>query len=247
MSELPRPHLLVVDDDHSCVAWSRTTSGRTTSVSPRPPPAHSCSRPSAPVSRSCAAGPAPARGGRHAPAAPAARRVPDPGHHPHRARRGGRPGHGAGAGADDYLTKPFSPRELLARIRTVLRRAQAGQETHGAPVCRAYRFPGWELNLRTRKLTATSGAEVALSNGEFNLLAALLHCQPGRQPRPADRAQPALRQRGLRPCHRCADPAAAPQDRGQPGRATHHPDRARCRLPRGGTGRGGVLRQLLAR
>jgi two-component system, OmpR family, response regulator len=77
-------------------------------------------------------------------------------------------------GADDYLTKPFSPRELLARIRTVLRRMQVSHEAQGTRVCRAYRIPGWELNLRTRRLTASDGREVSLSNGEFNLLAALL-------------------------------------------------------------------------
>jgi DNA-binding response OmpR family regulator len=77
-------------------------------------------------------------------------------------------------GADDYLTKPFSPRELLARIRTVLRRTQISQDARGTRVCRAYRIPGWELNLRTRRLTAADGTDVILSNGEFNLLAALL-------------------------------------------------------------------------
>ncbi len=77
-------------------------------------------------------------------------------------------------GADDYLTKPFSPRELLARIRTVLRRTQISQDARGTRVCRAYRIPGWELNLRTRRLTAADGTDVTLSNGEFNLLAALL-------------------------------------------------------------------------
>jgi two-component system OmpR family response regulator len=77
-------------------------------------------------------------------------------------------------GADDYLTKPFSPRELLARIRTVLRRTQISQDAKGTRVCRAYRIPGWELNLRTRRLTSAAGVDVTLSNGEFNLLAALL-------------------------------------------------------------------------
>ena len=74
-------------------------------------------------------------------------------------------------GADDYITKPFNPRELLARIRAVLRRYQTAREVLPARNdARAYRFAGWELNRRTRKLLAPDGRRVELTNGEFNLL-----------------------------------------------------------------------------
>ncbi|MGJ7488922.1 response regulator [Variovorax sp. ZT4R33] len=78
--------------------------------------------------------------------------------------------------ADDYVTKPFSNREMLARIRAVLRRYRKHGEAVAAandPQRRAYRFDGWELNLLARRLTAPDGRRVELSNGEFNLLQAL--------------------------------------------------------------------------
>jgi len=78
-------------------------------------------------------------------------------------------------GADAYLTKPFSPRELLARIRTVIRRTRTAQpEASREREIRAYRFGEFELNLRTRRLRRNDGGQVALSNGEFNLLVALV-------------------------------------------------------------------------
>jgi len=78
-------------------------------------------------------------------------------------------------GADDYVTKPFSMRELLARIRAVMRRyARSESSLDRSRAVRAYQFAGWTLNLPLRALKAPSGERVPISNGEFGLLLALL-------------------------------------------------------------------------
>ncbi len=105
-------------------------------------------------------------------------------------------------GADDYVAKPFNPRELLARIRAVLRRAgEPSVPSDAAGGSRALRFAGWTLEPARRRLLNPEGAEVALTGGEYDLLVALveranrvltrdmlLDLLRGRQAGPFDRA-----------------------------------------------------------
>jgi len=103
-------------------------------------------------------------------------------------------------GADDYVAKPFNPRELLARIRAVLRRVSEAAEPRGQRA-QVLRFAGWTLEPARRRLLNPSGVEVPLTAGEFDLMLAfaerpnrvltrdmLLDLLRGRQAGPFDRA-----------------------------------------------------------
>ncbi|MEZ5447203.1 MAG: response regulator [Gammaproteobacteria bacterium] len=104
-------------------------------------------------------------------------------------------------GADDYIAKPFEPRELLARIRSVLRRTRALPPNLEAPEAKRMRFGGWTLELDTRQLVSPDAVVVALSGAEFRLLKVfldhpnrvlsrdqLLNLTRGREAEPFDRS-----------------------------------------------------------
>ena len=77
-------------------------------------------------------------------------------------------------GADDYLAKPFNPRELLARIKSVVRRAQALPPNMESDKVHTLRFAGWTLDVATRNITAEDGLVVPLSGAEYRLLRVFL-------------------------------------------------------------------------
>jgi two-component system, OmpR family, response regulator len=81
---------------------------------------------------------------------------------------------GLEVGADDYLPKPFNPRELVARVRAILRRTRDIHHVSTAPPAETYRFAGWSLDAASRELQSPDGRLVGLTGGEYDLLLVLV-------------------------------------------------------------------------
>jgi len=81
---------------------------------------------------------------------------------------------GLEVGADDYLPKPFNPRELVARVRAILRRTRDAHHAPAMPPSEMFHFAGWRLNAASRVLQSPKGKTVDLTGGEFDLLMVLL-------------------------------------------------------------------------
>ena len=86
---------------------------------------------------------------------------------------------GLEAGADDYITKPFEPREIIARVRSVLRRAEQTTKFDSKSAARRYAFDHWVVDLEAYTVEDTEGSSVCLTTGEFKLLRELV-LQPNR-------------------------------------------------------------------
>lgn len=82
-------------------------------------------------------------------------------------------------GADDYLPKPFNQRELVARVRAVLRRSTGAETAAQAPSPKTLVFEGWRLDMARRQLFDPDGAPRTLTSGEFNILS--IFCQNPRK------------------------------------------------------------------
>ena len=134
-------------------------------------------------------------------------------------------------GADDYMAKPFNPRELLARINAVLRRQASALNASENVGATCFSFDGWRMDFRLRELRNPAGARVALTSAEFDLLRAFCErAGQGAVARSAARIDARPQLRLVRSQHRRAGEPDPSQDRSRPGRRADDQDGALRRL-----------------